>query len=620
MPILHREVGPRDGLQFERTPVSLDEKLAFIDQLVQAGCRYIEAGSFVRADKVPQMAGSDEIARILKEKQARGEYPGVTFAFLTLNPKGADEALKTVDSKFGELAVVVAASDEFCKANMGVDNMDDAFSKLAIPVIEKGKQAGVKVRGYVSTIFEGQKGEPIDPTRVAEAVERLLAAGAYEVSLGDTTGAGTPDAVEKLINALIVRGIPLDKVAMHFHDTKNNAVRNVEQAYNMGITIFDSAAGGLGGCPFAKSPKGNLATEGFLDFCSRNKIETGIDMEKIVRAVHPVLKAVGKPSPSAIHNAVASQIGLPKIEPAAPKPEPVRVEPDGSYPSKAINVKIDSRGVAYVAMNRPKVNAFDEELIKELAELFAALDKDPRVKVAVLSGEGRTFSAGADLNWMQKMAGYSFDENVADARKLAAMLEQLHTFSKPLVARVHGAAMGGGVGLTAVCDYAVAEDGTKFAFTEVLLGLRPSTISSYCIPKLGDHNSAVLFCSGQGFLAADARNWGLVSEIHPAAKIDAAVESAVVEALTLGKDGLRQKAAGIRNDRQEIIAPRPTAPQEMIDLITGVNQRLADTSPAGRAALMEFTATDIANARGSDEAKEKIPAFLAKALAAANRG
>lgn len=309
-PITIREVGPRDGLQFEKIALSVEEKLALIDKLAAAGARYIEAGSFVRADKVPSMAGSEDVAAELKRRQQAGQYAGVQFAFLALNEKGAENALKIVDANFGELATVVAVSDAFCKANMGVDSLNAAFETLVKPVLARAKEKNVRVRGYVSTIFEGQHQEPIDPKSVAVAAKYYLDLGVYEVSLGDTTGAGTPETTAKLIDALEEAGLPFEKIALHFHDTGGRAIENVEAAMKRGIRVFDAAAGGLGGCPFANSPKGNLATENLVAFCSDNGIDTGIRMEELVRASHFALQKVQKQSPSIVHNKVADRLGL----------------------------------------------------------------------------------------------------------------------------------------------------------------------------------------------------------------------------------------------------------------------------------------------------------------------
>ncbi len=608
--IKHRQVGPRDGLQFERVVVPIEDRLIFIDKLVESGETFIEAGSFVREDKVPSMAGSNEVARQIKERVREGGYPGVTFSFLTLNGEGARQALEIVDENFGELAVVVAASDAFCKANMGVENMEAAFVQLVDPVMQQAKAKNVKVRGYVSTVFEGQQQEPIDPDRVAEAAKRLLAEGAYEVSLGDTTGAGTPEKVEALVAALNRAGVPLEKIAMHFHDTHGNAVENAAKSMELGIQTFDSAAGGLGGCPFARSPKGNLATESLVAYCEQHGITTGIDMERLVQASHFILDKVGKPSPSAAHNAVAARLGLPKIQLKEPTPPPVRIKPDGSYPSKALNISIDARGVAQVALNRPKVNAFDPDLIQELTETFQKMEKDNRIKAVVFSGEGKVFSAGANLQWMGEMAGFSYEENVADAGRLALMFETMHQFSKPLIGRIHGAAMGGGVGLTAVCDTAIAAEGTKFAFTEVRLGLRPSTISSYCIPKLGVENAKTLFQTGEDFLAADAQRYGLVDSVAPLEKLDVRVEEEVQIALREGKAALRKRSEEGRLNRAVVEADEVPQDEKIIALIEGVTKRLQDQSPEGREALMQFTANDIAQARCNPDARRKITAFL----------
>ncbi len=314
--IIQKEVAPRDGFQFEKKFVSPEDRVAFIDELYKAGCRYIEIGSMVREDKVPQMAGSDIVALEIKKRVLKKQYPDATFAILTLNSKGAEKALDIITpdvSSHFEIAVVVAASDKFCHDNMGVDDMEAALQKLADPVIALAKERGVKVRGYVSTIFEGQHGEPIAPDRVAQATKRLLDTGCYEVSLGDTTGAGTPKKVNRLVKALENNGVTLDKVAGHFHDTNGYAIENVRAAYKLGITTFDSSAGGIGGCPFAHSPKGNLATEALIAYANANNIKTGLVLKKMVHAAHFGLSKIDKKSTSPVFIAMAQFLNLSKI-------------------------------------------------------------------------------------------------------------------------------------------------------------------------------------------------------------------------------------------------------------------------------------------------------------------
>lgn len=285
------EVGPRDGLQYEKTAIGLsaDDKVTFIEMLADAGLKRIEAGSFVSPKAVPQMAGSAEVAaRLARHPLARS----VQFSYLVPNRKGLDAA---AEAGVTEIAVFVAASDAFSLANINA-TVEESFVRLA-EVFSEAPKLGMRVRGYVSTIFGGPKGEIITPERVAEVAQRLLDNGIYEVSLGDTTGIGTPETTEILLAAFERTGIPKPVTAMHFHDTGGRAIENVAVSYDMGIRTFDSSAGGLGGCPYAESPRGNVATEDVVMFLeTRRGVRTGVDLEALKAASAFMLAQVGKAS------------------------------------------------------------------------------------------------------------------------------------------------------------------------------------------------------------------------------------------------------------------------------------------------------------------------------------
>ncbi|MEO6565429.1 MAG: enoyl-CoA hydratase/isomerase family protein [Casimicrobiaceae bacterium] len=241
--------------------------------------------------------------------------------------------------------------------------------------------------------------------------------------------------------------------------------------------------------------------------------------------------------------------------------------------------------VAVVALNRPDVhNAFNETLIGELTEVLNVLDEDDAVRAVVLAGNGKSFCAGADLNWMKTMAGYSAEENLADAQALALMLRTLNGLSKPTVARVHGATYGGGVGLTACCDIAIAAIEATFALSEAKLGLIPATISPYVIEAIGARQARRYFLTGERFDAAEAYRIGLVHDIVPIADLDDRVNEVLGTLLLAG----------------------PRAQLECKALIRGVAHRPID------AAVIGGTAEHIAAVRASPEGKEGVAAFLQK--------
>jgi methylglutaconyl-CoA hydratase len=244
-----------------------------------------------------------------------------------------------------------------------------------------------------------------------------------------------------------------------------------------------------------------------------------------------------------------------------------------------------SGAVARVALNRPDVhNAFDETLIAELTHVVRTFDADPSIRVLVLEGRGKSFCAGADLNWMKKMAGFSHDENLADAGALAAMLSALNNMSKPTLARVHGATYGGGVGLVACCDIAIGTPGATFALSETRLGLIPAAISPYVIEAIGARAARRYFLSAERFGAEEARRLGLLHELVDESELDAAVARVVAALLDAG----------------------PQAQSEAKLLIRAVAHRPTDQGVIGD------TAKRIARVRATPEGKEGVAAFLAK--------
>jgi methylglutaconyl-CoA hydratase len=262
------------------------------------------------------------------------------------------------------------------------------------------------------------------------------------------------------------------------------------------------------------------------------------------------------------------------------------VSVDASF--EAITLVVQD-AVATLTLNRPDVhNAFNETLIAELTRALRALDRNDAVRAVVLAGAGKSFCAGADLNWMKKMAGFSRAQNLADAEKLTAMLAALNGLSKPTIARVHGAAFGGGVGLVACCDIAVAADDAVFALSEVRLGLIPATISPYVVDAIGVRAARRYFLSAERFSAKEARTIGLLHEVSAPSGLDQCVAALVAKLLAAG----------------------PRAQAEAKALIRAVAHRPRD------ARVLADTTRRIARVRASDEAKEGVAAFLGKRDAA----
>ena len=285
------EVGPRDGLQNEKQPISVADKVRLTNDLSAAGLSYIEVGSFVSPKWVPQMAGSAEVFAGIQYK------PGVVYGALTPNLKGFEAA---VEAGVKEVAVFAAASEAFSQRNINC-SIAESLERF-IPVMEAAKSHGITVRGYVSCVlgcpYEGE----VAPEQVAAVARELLAMGCYEVSLGDTIGTGTAGKTRTLFE-VVGRDIPRDKLAGHFHDTYGQALANIYASLLEGIAVFDSSVAGLGGCPYARGATGNVATEDVLYLLNGLGIATGIDMDKLIAAGQRICEVLGKPNGSRVARA-----------------------------------------------------------------------------------------------------------------------------------------------------------------------------------------------------------------------------------------------------------------------------------------------------------------------------
>lgn len=285
------EVGPRDGLQNEKQPISVADKVRLTDDLSAAGLSYIEVGSFVSPKWVPQMAGSAEVFAGIQYK------PGVVYGALTPNLKGFEAA---VEAGVKEVAVFAAASEAFSQRNINC-SIAESLERF-VPVMDAAKAHGITVRGYVSCVlgcpYEGE----VAPEQVAAVARELLAMGCYEISLGDTIGTGTAGKTRALFE-VVGRDIPRDKLAGHFHDTYGQALANIYASLLEGIAVFDSSVAGLGGCPYAKGATGNVATEDVLYLLNGLGIATGIDMDKLIAAGQRICEVLGKPNGSRVARA-----------------------------------------------------------------------------------------------------------------------------------------------------------------------------------------------------------------------------------------------------------------------------------------------------------------------------
>ncbi|QDH66209.1 hydroxymethylglutaryl-CoA lyase [Pseudomonas azotoformans] len=285
------EVGPRDGLQNEAQPISVADKVQLVDALSAAGLSYIEVGSFVSPKWVPQMAGSADVFAQIQRK------PGVTYGALAPNLRGFEDALA---AGVKEVAVFAAASEAFSQRNINC-SISESLERFA-PIMAAARQHGISVRGYVSCVlgcpYEGE----IAPEQVAAVARELYAMGCYEVSLGDTIGTGTAGTTRRLFEVVGAQ-VPRDKLAGHFHDTYGQAIANIYAGLLEGIMVFDSSISGLGGCPYAKGASGNVATEDVLYLLNGLGIDTGIDLDALIRAGLQISHVLGRPTGSRVAKA-----------------------------------------------------------------------------------------------------------------------------------------------------------------------------------------------------------------------------------------------------------------------------------------------------------------------------
>jgi len=279
------EVGPRDGLQNETAVVPTESKLRLIEGLADAGLRRIEITSFVSPKWIPPLADSREVASRVERRE------GVTYSALVPNAKGLEGARAAA---MEEIAVFLSASETHNQKNVNktIDETFAAFEEVIPPALE----AGMRVRGYVSTVWGCPYEGEVDPERSLAITKRLLDMGCYQVSLGDTIGVGTPGQTERILDRF-AEEIPLEKLALHFHDTRGTALANALVGLAKGITTLDASVGGLGGCPYAPGASGNLATEDLVYMLDGLGIDHGVDLEKLVDVAELAQSLVGRELP-----------------------------------------------------------------------------------------------------------------------------------------------------------------------------------------------------------------------------------------------------------------------------------------------------------------------------------
>ncbi|OHY91386.1 hydroxymethylglutaryl-CoA lyase [Aeromonas sobria] len=286
------EMGPRDGLQNEASPLALIQRLELIQRLADSGLQRIEVGAFVSAKKVPQMADSAALFQALPRK-------GPTrYGALVPNLQGLQAAIA---ARADEIGLFTACSDGFTRANIGI-SVEESLVRFA-PLVQEARRLGIKVRGYLSTVIACPFDGPTRPKRVAAMAEQLLDLGCHEISLGDTIGVGTPGTVVPMLDA-VLHEIPAGRLAVHFHDTYGQGLANLLPVLERGIRTIDCSVAGLGGCPYAPGASGNVASEEVVYLLHGLGMTTGVDLDKLAAAGQWVSEQLGRPNGSRVGQAL----------------------------------------------------------------------------------------------------------------------------------------------------------------------------------------------------------------------------------------------------------------------------------------------------------------------------
>ncbi|KAK3828173.1 MAG: 3-hydroxymethyl-3-methylglutaryl-coenzyme A lyase [Benniella sp.] len=301
------EVGPRDGLQNEKSVIPAETKIEFINRLSDTGLSVVEATSFVSPKWVPQMGDAKKVITSIRKKE------NVNYPCLTPNLKGLEAA---IESGVKEVAVFLAASDSFSKKNINC-TVEESFEKTA-PLIAKAKEHGILVRGYVSCVVGCPYEGPVQATKVAAVSQRLYDMGCYEISLGDTIGVGTPGSFRELVQT-VSKVVPVEALAVHCHDTYGQALANIHCALELGVRVVDSSMAGLGGCPYAPGASGNVATEDVVYMLHGMQYETGVDLRKAIETGNWISERLGRTNSSKAARALTLKAQSAAAAAAAPE-------------------------------------------------------------------------------------------------------------------------------------------------------------------------------------------------------------------------------------------------------------------------------------------------------------
>ncbi|OQV08556.1 hypothetical protein CLAIMM_12809 [Cladophialophora immunda] len=513
------EVGPRDGLQAIEEIVPTEIKIELIERLSKTGLRYIEATSFAPWRWIPQLADHRAVMQTIKEIQNTAGA-SITYSVLVPNVKGF---LAAAEAGAREVGVFVSATESFSRNNSNCSVKEGL--ERAREIANRARSRGIHVRAdareiwfdlhesgarYVSCAFSCPFDGPTDPQDVLTVAQGLLNMGCYEVSLGDTTGAGTPAHVRRLLDVLL-RSIPAHRLAGHFHDTYGQAVANAVTAYELGLRTFDSSVGGLGGCPYSPGAKGNLATEDLVYTFQGMGISTGVDLYKLAEIGHWINEKLGKPDGSRAGAAIHSKSDTVPAK-STHKCQPTTwtmVEQDPEYQllRHASTVKI--------VLNRPhNGNALTRTMLTHLTTLFETLSNDPSVFHIVLTGKGKYFCTGMDLSsGGATAAGADVVSKQDQFEGLYKLFEAIDRTPQTTIALINGPTFGGGTGLAFVCDIRLAQANATFTMTEVKLGLCPATISKFVVREWGLAIAREAMLTSRPVTAQELHRFGAVHAI-----------------------------------------------------------------------------------------------------------
>lgn len=513
------EVGPRDGLQNIAVQVPTPIKVELIQRLAEAGLKDIEATSFVSPKWVPQLADGAEVMRRIVPFAAERS---INLQVLGPNLKGFENASKAGAK---EVTVFASATEAFSKANQNC-SVEEALT-TAEKVARVALSNNVAVRGVISCIFSDPYSGPTDPNQVVTVAKRFIEMGCFEVGLGDTLGVGTPKKTKELLD-LLLRDIPVEKLAGHFHDTYGQAVANVVASYEMGVRSFDAAVAGLGGCPYARGAKGNLATEDIVYTLENSGIDTGIDLVKLSETGDWISKQLGLPNNSRAGAAIVSK-SRSTVE--APKPKDLRSLPLTLTKKRKwaeientgdINVKRDGSAVK-ITLTRPrKGNSMTPTMLTGLTRLYRELAKDRTVFTITIAAQGKYFCTGMDFSGETDRTS-SEGDFYGKVRDLFAAIEDA---PQTTIAVADGPAFGGGVGLTFACDVRIVSRQARWTLSEIKLGLQPAVISRFMSREWGFSFSREAMLSGREVTPEELHRIGAVHQvIDDSSKLEESLEA-----------------------------------------------------------------------------------------------